>query len=93
MTLTVQHVPLGNVDDVDGVLVYDGNVLVAVLCQLSFEHGERAGRWFLECGFGARLDAGADFPNLQSACDWIEGRIERAGQVDGDALARPPAKT
>jgi hypothetical protein len=85
MTLTVQQVRLGNADDQDGVLVYDGAVLVAVFSRLSAEHGERAGRWFLECGFGVGLDAHSDFDSLQAACAWIEERRSQDGCV-GDGV-------
>jgi hypothetical protein len=76
VTLTIQHVRLGNVDDTHGVLVFVDDLLVAVLAELSAEHDTRAGAWFLECGFGAGLERDETFIDLQSACDWIEVRIE-----------------
>ena len=88
MTLTVQHIRLGNVDDYHGVLVLDGDVLVAVLAQLSLDHGERVGHWFLEHGFGVGLVTDAPFADLKIACDWIEARIEQRDQEAAAALLR-----
>ena len=76
MRLGVWHVRLGRVDDKAGALLYDGEALVAVLSCLSPIHGDRAGRWFIECGFGPGIDVRTEFADLQSACDWIEGRID-----------------
>lgn len=49
--------------------------LVAVLVQLSKIHGEAAGQWFLEAGFG-ELDhhKHAVFPDLDTARNWIASR-------------------
>jgi len=77
VTLTVQHVRLGNADDQDGVLVYDENVLVAVLARLTPKHGVLSGRWLLECGFGVKLDGDDVFVDLPTACSWIEERMTR----------------
>ena len=88
MTLTVLPVRLGNVDDTDGVLVYRGEVLVAVMSQLSAEHGEREGRWFLEIGFGASSEPGADFQTLDAAKVWIESRLDEQDRRVAEAIAR-----
>ena len=56
-------------------LVFADDFLVAALVQLSDEHGDDAGMWFLEAGFGP-VD-GPDqptFANLDEAQDWIERR-------------------
>jgi len=74
VTFTVQHIRLAHGDDVDGALILEGDTLIAVLSQLSFDHGARAGRWFLECGFGPAFDGAEDFADLQAACDWIVDR-------------------
>jgi hypothetical protein len=88
VTLTTQHVRLGNIDDTDGVLVYRKDVLVAVMSQLSAEHGERAGRWYLEIGFGACPDAGSDFQTLEAAKVWIESRLYDHDRRVAEAIAR-----
>jgi hypothetical protein len=63
--------------DADGFLVFSDVGLVAVLVQLSSMHGEAAGQWFLEAGFG-ELDRHkhALFPDLDTARDWIAARSE-----------------
>jgi hypothetical protein len=75
MTLTVQRVRLGHVSDSDGALVFNGDVLVGVASQLSDEHGDRTGRWFLECSFGFDIDIEADFAGLSELCAWIQPRV------------------
>ena len=63
--------------DADGFLVFSDAGLVAVLVQLSSMHGEAAGRWFLEAGFG-ELDRHkhALFPDLETAQNWIAARSQ-----------------
>jgi hypothetical protein len=87
VTLTVQHIHLANACEIDGVLVYAGDGLIAVLSQLLFDHDERAGRWFLEYGFGAAVDGHADFIDIGSACIWIGTRL--AEQM----ARRPPERS
>ena len=86
MTLTLQSVRVNTgSEDEDGLLVFAGGRLVAVLVRLSDEHGDKAGRWFLEHGFG-RLD-GMTYPifdDIEVAQDWIAQRLHRA-------RGRPPA--
>lgn len=64
--------------DADGLLVLSERGLVAVLVQLSSMHGEAAGQWFLEAGFG-ELDRHkhALFPDLDTAQGWIAARTQR----------------
>jgi hypothetical protein len=59
-----------NAPDEEGCLVFANDRLVAVLVRLSEEHGKKAGRWFLEHGFG-KLDGPAhpDFTDLNEARD------------------------
>jgi hypothetical protein len=76
MTLTVQHVRLGNVSDIDGALIFNGDALVGVASRLSAEHRHRAGRWFMECGLGPRLDVLADFTDLDALCIWVQARLD-----------------
>lgn len=91
MTLTVQPVLLGNPDDQDGVLVFDGGRLVAVLCRLSATHGHRAGQWFLESSFGvAALDTDM-FGTIEQACASIDRAIiVRETQAAAASARRPP---
>jgi hypothetical protein len=62
-----------NASDEEGCLVFANNRLVAVLVRLSAEHGRKAGRWYLEHGFG-KLDRLAHpiFADLDEAQDWVE---------------------
>jgi len=64
--------------DEEGRLVFLGERLVAVLVRLSEEHGEEAGRWYVEHGFGP-LDGPLHptFPNLDAACAWIVAGLGR----------------
>ena len=65
-----------NAADEDGCLVFADNRLVAVLVRLSHEHGRKAGRWYLEHGFG-KLGGLAQpiFTDLDEAQDWVAQRI------------------
>jgi hypothetical protein len=71
-TVTVET----NAPDEEGRLVFADNRLVAVLVRLSEEHGRKAGRWYLEHGFG-KLDGLAQpiFTDLDEAQDWVAQRI------------------
>ncbi len=77
MTLTLQPVRVATGSDEEGLLVFaDDQRLVAVLTHLSDQHGDIAGHWFLETGFG-RLD-GPDHPtfaDLDAAQNWIRQRL------------------
>ena len=80
MNLRLQPVHVGTGDhDTDGHLVFANGYLVAVLVQLSDEHEDEAGMWFLEAGFG-RVDhpASPKFENLDAAQAWIEQRLALA---------------
>jgi hypothetical protein len=56
--------------DDEGCLVYADNRLVAMLVRLSDLHGRKAGRWYLEHGFG-QLDGRTHptFTDLDEAQD------------------------
>ena len=56
--------------------MFADNRLVAVLVRLSEEHGRKAGRWYLEHGFG-KLDGLAHpvFADLDEARDWLAQRF------------------
>lgn len=80
MNLTFQPVRVETgVEDEDGCLVFADARLVAVLVQLSDLHGDAAGQWFLEHGFG-RLDGPVHptFLDIDAAQAWIAGRLGRA---------------
>ena len=63
-------------EDSEGLLVYAGGVLAAVLVQLGSLHGAQQGLWFLEAGFGA-LDGPnrPTFLTLDEAQSWIARRM------------------
>jgi hypothetical protein len=72
MTFATQPVRVDtSAKDEEGCLVFADGRLVAVLVRLSDEHGEMAGRWFLEAGFG-RLDGPQHptFVDLEAAQAW-----------------------
>jgi len=63
--------------DTESWLVFAGGFLVAVLVQLSEEHGEDAGKWFLEAGFGRLDDPNQPkFADLDEAQEWIARRLD-----------------
>jgi hypothetical protein len=84
MTLKLEPVRVATgSNDQDGLLVFAGAVLVAVLVRLSDEHGDQEGWWFLEAGF--RLVDGSDqpvFATLDDAKQWIEARLPGVRLVD-----------
>jgi hypothetical protein len=69
------HVETGGEDE-EGCLVFAGDRLLAVLVRLSAQHGDKAGQWFLEHGFG-RLDGTLHptFRDLEAAKNWIAARL------------------
>ncbi len=77
MKLGIQLVTVDtNTPDEDGCLVFADNRPVAVLVRLSKEHGRKAGRRYLEHGFG-KLDGPAHpiFTDLDEARNWVAQRI------------------
>ena len=79
MTLSLQPVRIRTESsDEEGRLVMAEGFLVAILIQLSADHGTEAGYWFLEVGFGnLGHPRPAPFPDLPAALDWI---TTQAGQ-------------
>lgn len=81
MTTSLQpvRVDTGGADE-DGRLVFRDGKLAAVLVRLSDGHGDAAGRWFLERGFG-RLDVPwhPSFDGVGAALDWVRERSRRRG--------------
>jgi hypothetical protein len=64
--------------DNDGRLIMIDGRLAGVLVRLDELHGERAGAWFLEVGFGALSPVAAErvFATIESALDWLSGVLE-----------------
>ncbi len=88
MRLALQPVRVATGAEEDGLLVFEEDRLVAVLVQLSDEHGDLAGQWYYEHGFGP-LDGVTHpvFPTLEAAQDWIDHRRHEA------APGRPPPQS
>jgi hypothetical protein len=76
VTLHLKPISIAAIDS-DGVLVFSEAGLIAVLTRLSGMHGDAAGSWFLEAGFGD-LDhhKSVQFPDLDSAQAWILQSID-----------------
>lgn|ERR1700712_622091 len=80
MILSLQPVQVAtNSDDSESQLVFADGFLVAVLVRLSEQHGEDAGRWFLEAGFGP-VDPvlKPHFADLGEAQAWITRQLHAA---------------
>lgn len=84
MTLTLQPVLVATGEEGDGCLVFVDGWLVAVLVRLSDNHGDDAGAWFLEKGFGM-LDGPETpvFESIEGAQSWVLERL----------ASRPPPDT
>ncbi|TXM95055.1 hypothetical protein [Methylobacterium sp. WL116] len=68
-------------DDQESQLVFVDGLLAAVLVQLSEQHGEDAGKWFLEAGFGRINDYRPPiFADLDAAQAWIKARLAGIGE-------------
>lgn len=78
MSLRFQPVPIATGSgDTESQLVFSDGFLVAVLVRLSDDHGDEAGMWFLEAGFGRVDDAGEHkFADLDEAQEWIQSRLD-----------------
>ena len=80
MTLRLEPVQVATGLDKDGMLVFAGDRLVAMLVRLSEAHEDLgvAGHWHLEAGFGLRLTRKkAAFPDLETAQSWISQQLVR----------------
>jgi hypothetical protein len=77
MTLTLQPTRVATGGDEEGMLVFADDRLVAVLVHLSDENEVAPGDWYLEAGFGTRLDSPhhPTFPSLEAAQDWIKRQL------------------
>ena len=59
-------------NDTESHLVFADGLLVAVLVQLSEQHEDEAGRWFMEASFGGAYHPNPPtFANLEEARGWI----------------------
>lgn len=76
MHFTLQPVKVSTGHDENGLLLFHGEKLVAVLVQLSEEEGVAPGQWFLEAGFGILHEAYVIFPDLDAAQEWIFKQID-----------------
>ena len=76
MDLILQPVLVATGEEGEGCLVFRDDYLVAILVRLSPLHGDQAGWWFLEKGFGA-LDGPQhpSFADLDQAQTWIKARL------------------
>ena len=77
MKLELQRVRIATGSDEDGLLVFDGDRLVAVLVRLSDLHDDAAGQWFLETGFGPLDGEHPSFVDLDHAQNWITARLSK----------------
>ncbi|MDP4005991.1 hypothetical protein [Methylobacterium sp. NEAU K] len=80
MSLSLQSVQVATKsDDAESQLVFADGFLVAILVRLSELHGDEAGKWFLEVGFGP-VDPLCPplFTDLDDARDWISGQLPAA---------------
>jgi len=78
MALRLQPARIGTGIDEEGVLVWSGDRLVAVLVRLSRQHAEIGleGRWFLEAGFGPLQGTeNPVFSDLDAAQAWARERL------------------
>jgi hypothetical protein len=82
MNLRLQPVQVATgSDDQESRLVFADGFLAAVLVQLSDQHEEHAGKWFLEAGFGRVDDYRPPiFTDLGEAQAWIEARLAGASE-------------
>jgi hypothetical protein len=80
--LTLEPVPVetGGPDEEGSLAFVDGR-LAAVLVRLSEQHGERAGSWCIEAGFGPFDGPNHPiFADLDAARAWM---LKRAGKPTG----------
>lgn len=77
MSLHLQPVQVATgSQDTESHLVFSDGFLVAVLVQLSHEHEDEAGRWYLEAGFGRVDDPHPPtFADLNEAQVWIADQL------------------
>ena len=83
MNLRLQPVQVATgSDDQESRLVFADGFLAAILVQLSDQHAEDAGKWFLEAGFGRVDDYRAPIlADLDAAQAWIKARLTGIGGI------------
>ena len=92
MTLTLEpvHIQTGSSDE-EGRLVFADGRLVAVLVRLSDQHGDVAGHWYYEHGFGPfNGPAHPTFPPLEAAQNYIEQRRRETRRSRPTRPSPPP---
>ncbi|TNC16129.1 hypothetical protein FF100_02390 [Methylobacterium terricola] len=91
MDLTLQPVRVRTgSEDERGLLVFADGTLAAVLVCLSDVHGDDAGLWFLEAGFGPLASPQpGKFADLDAAQAWIARRLA-PGATASLSPRRPP---
>ena len=75
MHVEFQPVRLAHDSDTDGRLIFADGRFAGLLSQLSDQHAENAGRWFLEFGLGALSYQEANFADLEEAERWLVQRL------------------
>ncbi|HVK79128.1 MAG TPA: hypothetical protein VM915_00815 [Verrucomicrobiae bacterium] len=75
MSIEFKPIELFHEQDTVGRLVLIDGKLGAVLAQLSDAHGASAGRWFIECAFGALPRSDTEFESLEAVKAWLESRL------------------
>lgn len=84
MRLEVQHVQLALPDVSDGALIFDGNVLVAMLSRLGDSHGSAQGGWHIEALFtDPDRPVRPVFSDLKAACHFLQNGL-RSSAGGGD---------
>lgn len=75
MSIEFKPIELFHEQDTVGRLVLIDGKLAAVLAQLSDAHGASAGRWFIECAFGALPRSDTEFDDLDAVRAWFESKL------------------
>jgi hypothetical protein len=76
VSLRVQLLPLLNGEDDQGALVFQDQLLVAVMSRLSEQHGRTEGFWYVECGFGPVAKVcDQEFPDMDAALIALKAHV------------------
>jgi hypothetical protein len=78
MPVELREIQIASEYDHDGRLILVDGSLVAVLVKLSELHEHLAGQWYLETGYGVLKNEQPTFLDLDSAVEWIQGRLKHA---------------
>ena len=83
ITLQATRVGTGT-DDREGNLIFRDGELLAVVVRLEDPmHGDLAGKWHLEAGFGPCDGPGRLFENLDAAVDWVGAAAQKGRRPVG----------